>query len=98
MIRVRATEEFASWLAKLRDRQGRARIGDRLRRLEDGNFGDFKMLGDRVGELRLQFGPGYRLYFALQGTLVVIMLAGGDKDSQSRDIALAKMLAVRELD
>ncbi len=98
MIEIRETAEFAAWLSGLRDRAGRNRIVDRLLRLGEGNFGDAKPIGAGVSELRFRFGPGYRVYFTRReydGTLV-ILLAGGDKGSQKRDIALAKQLAERE--
>lgn len=87
------TELFADWLAELRDVSGRARIIKRLVRLSDGQFGDVKPVGDGVHELRMFFGPGYRVYFMQQGEVVILLLAGGDKDSQSRDIERAKQLA-----
>ncbi|WP_428247707.1 type II toxin-antitoxin system RelE/ParE family toxin [Ferrovibrio sp.] len=91
-IEVRLTETFEKWLADLRDRQARARIIARLARLQIGNFGDVKYF-DGIGELRIPYGPGYRLYFVRQGSVVVIMLCGGDKDSQVRDIERAKHMA-----
>ena len=87
------TAEFADWLENMRDRNGRARILKRIRRLEGGQFGDVKSVGDSVFELRMFFGPGYRAYFMLKGNVVILLLAGGDKDSQPRDIELAKWLA-----
>lgn len=92
MIEVRRTEEFDRWLRNLRDRQARARIAMRLRRVEEGNLGDAKFFAG-IGELRIRFGPGYRLYFVQRGMTVIILLCGGDKGSQSRDIDLAKALA-----
>jgi len=87
------TELFADWLADLRDTVGRSRIIKRLVRLSDGQLGDVKPVGDGVHELRMFFGPGYRVYFMQQGEVVILLLAGGDKDSQSRDIERAKELA-----
>jgi putative addiction module killer protein len=87
------TERFADWLTDLRDIAGRARIVKRLVRLADGQFGDAKPVGDGVHELRLFFGPGYRVYFVEEGGTVILLLAGGDKGSQSRDIERAKELA-----
>ena len=87
------TELFADWLADLCDTAARARIIKRLVRLSDGQFGDVKPVGDGVHELRMFFGPGYRVYFMQKGDLVILLLAGGDKDSQSRDIERAKELA-----
>jgi len=91
-IEVQLTETFEQWLSDLRDRQARARITARLARLQIGNFGDVKYF-DGIGELRIPYGPGYRLYFVRQGLVVVIMLCGGDKDSQARDIERAKLMA-----
>ena len=93
MIEVRLSEVFADWLDGLRDEQAVARIVLRIRRLEQGNPGDAKAVGDGVSELRVPYGPGYRLYFVRQGREVVILLCGGDKSTQRRDIALAKRLA-----
>lgn len=90
------SDDFASWLKKLRDREGRLRILKRLRRLSDGHFGDCQPVGEGVHELRMFFGPGYRVYFAQQDDTIILLLAGGDKDSQAGDIARAKALA-REL-
>ena len=87
------TEVFRDWLNGLRDRKARLRIDDRLRRLAAGNAGDTKSVGDGVQELRLHFGPGYRIYYMWQGDVLVILLTGGDKDTQPRDIAKAKQLA-----
>lgn len=92
MIEVRRTEIFAKWLKGLRDATARARILTRISRIESGNFGDAKFFGG-IGELRLDHGPGYRVYFVQRGAVVVILLCGGDKGSQERDIKLAKQLA-----
>lgn len=96
MIEVRSTSTFTDWLADLRDRQARARIVVRLERIEAGNFGDHKSVGEGVSELRLTYGPGYRIYLTRQGETVVILLCGGDKGSQAGDIREAKRL-VKEL-
>ena len=93
MLEVRQTQEYATWFAKLRDRQARARILARIRRLQLGNPGDAKPVGEGISELRITYGPGYRVYFAQRGTTLVVLLAGGDKRTQSRDIAKAKELA-----
>lgn len=90
---ITLTEQFAGWLRALRDLERRARILKRLRSLADGHFGDCKAVGEGVSELRMFFGPGYRAYFTMVGDTVVLLLVGGDKDSQSRDIALARKLA-----
>jgi putative addiction module killer protein len=93
MFEVRRTDAFIDWLKELRDVTARARIAKRIDRLAFGNFGDTKSVGDNVSELRLTFGPGYRVYYTLKAEVVVILLCGGDKDSQSRDIEKAKKLA-----
>ena len=93
MIEIRKTNVFARWLDGLRDMQARARILVRLERLASGNPGDVKPVGEGVSELRVNYGPGYRVYFKRQGLEVVILLAGGDKDSQTTDIKTALELA-----
>ena len=97
MIEVRQTKTFMEWRAGLRDNAARKRIGARIDRLSFGNFGDVKPVGEGVSELRLDFGPGYRIYFVQRGDVLVILLCGGDKSSQVRDIAKAKQMA-QELD
>ena len=82
---------FREWLHSLRDIQARARIRVRLNRVRLGNLGDCKAVGEGVLELKLDFGPGYRVYLGLAGDALVILLCGGDKQSQSRDIATAKV-------
>jgi putative addiction module killer protein len=96
MIEVRQTHEFFEWFKRLRDRQARARINTRIRRLSLGNPGDMKPVGEGVSELRIDYGPGYRVYFVQRGERLVILLAGGDKRTQNRDIKTALELA-REL-
>ena len=93
MIEVRQTEEYAEWFANLRDKQARARINVRIRRLSLGNPGDVKPVGEGVSELRIDYGPGYRVYFLQRGREVVILLAGGDKRTQQKDIETALELA-----
>ena len=93
MIEIRQTEVYANWFSKLRDRQARARIDVRIRRLSLGNPGDVKPVGEGVSELRIDYGPGYRVYFVQQGSTVAILLAGGDKRTQNRDIQIALELA-----
>lgn len=95
---IEQSERFADWLRGLRDRRARSRILERVRRLADGNPGDVKSVGDGVHELRLHFGPGYRVYFIYRNDVVVLLLAGGDKGSQERDVAAAKHLAELERD
>jgi putative addiction module killer protein len=93
MIEVRQTEVFSKWLRELRDRQARARIQTRIDRLQLGLAGDVKPVGEGVSELRIDYGPGYRVYFARRGQELVILLAGGDKRTQGRDIKTALELA-----
>lgn len=97
MIEVRQTREFALWRSGLRDSVTRKRIGARIDRLAFGHLGDVKAVGDGVSELRLDFGPGYRLYFVRRGDVLIVLLCGGDKATQARDIDRAKRLT-RELD
>jgi putative addiction module killer protein len=92
-VEVRQTERYAKWFASLRDRQARARIDARIRRLSLGNPGDARPVGEGVSELRIDYGPGYRVYFIRRGDKLVILLAGGDKRTQERDIKLAIELA-----
>ena len=96
MIEIRETETYSRWFERLRDRQAKARINIRIRRLSMGNPGEVKAVGEGVSELKLTYGPGYRVYFIQIGQEFVVLLAGGDKSSQSDDIELAKKLA-REL-
>jgi putative addiction module killer protein len=96
MIEIRKTAVFTKWIDNLRDIRGRARIQARIERLAAGHAGDVRPVGEGVSELRIDCGPGYRVYFARQGSSVIILLFGGDKSSQSRDIKRAVRLA-REL-
>jgi len=93
MLQVRKTETFAQWLDGLRDVRARARVQVRIERLAAGNAGDVEPVGEGVSELRIDYGPGYRVYFKRQGREVVILLAGGDKRTQSADIKTALRLA-----
>jgi putative addiction module killer protein len=93
MIEIRQTEVFANWLANLRDRKAKARVQVRIDRMETGNFGDVAPVGQGVSEMRIFYGPGYRVYFVQKGTVVIILLCGGDKIIQSHDINKAKELA-----
>jgi putative addiction module killer protein len=90
---VRQTEIFSNWLGRLADTRARAKIAARIDRLAHGNPGDVEPVGEGVSELRIHFGPGYRVYFATQRRTVVILLCGGDKSTQAKDIKLAKQLA-----
>jgi putative addiction module killer protein len=93
MIEVRKTGEFADWLAHLRDREAKGRITSRISRLEFGNPGDVRPVGSGVSEMRIDYGPGYRIYYAARGSTLVILLCGGDKKTQDADIKRAKALA-----
>lgn len=89
------TSAFANWFGSLRDRRVMARIAARIVRIEAGNMGDVRSLGDGVSEARIDTGPGYRLYFTRRGDQLIVLLVGGDKGSQTRDIARAKALAAQ---
>jgi len=93
VIEIRQTKEYEVWFEKLRDLQAKARILARIRRLSIGNFGDVKPVGEGVSELRITYGPSYRIYLKQQDDTLVILLVGGDKSSQKRDIERAKELA-----
>ncbi len=93
MLEVRRTAEFIKWLVNLRDVAARARIARRIDRIAAGHFGDTKPIGGGISELRFAFGPGYRIYYTRRGQVVVILLCGGDKGSQTRDIEHAKAMA-----
>jgi putative addiction module killer protein len=97
MLEVRQTNSYAEWFENLRDRAAKTRIDIRIRRLSIGNPGDSKPVGEGVSELRVDHGPGYRIYFIQKGSVYVVLLAGGDKSSQDKDIRNAKLLA-RELE
>ena len=96
MIEVRQTSHYAKWIDELHDRRAVSRINLRIRRLSLGNFGDVRSVGGGVSEMRIDYGPGYRVYFVRRSDIVVILLCGGDKSTQDRDIATAKSIA-REL-
>lgn len=93
MVEVRQTPEFEDWLSRLRDIRAKAEVARRVRRLALGNPGDVKPVGEGVSELRIPYGPGFRVYFVQRGAVLVILLCGGDKGSQDRDIRRAKALA-----
>jgi putative addiction module killer protein len=92
-LKIETTETFDSWLSALKDERGKAKIAARIDRLRHGNAGDVAPVGNGVSELRIHFGPGYRVYFQLHGNELVLLLAGGDKSTQRSDIAAAKRLA-----
>jgi putative addiction module killer protein len=92
-MEVRETDDYAKWFDGLKDRQARVRILERVRRITLGNLGDVKPVGQGVSELRIDYGPGYRVYFSQRGKVLVILLAGGDKRTQARDIRKACLLA-----
>lgn len=93
MLQIRKTDVYAAWIDGLHDLKGRARILVRIERLAAGNPGDVKPVGEGVSELRIDFGPGYRVYFTKRGRELVILLAGGDKSTQTTDIKTALRLA-----
>ncbi|WP_320195024.1 type II toxin-antitoxin system RelE/ParE family toxin [Agrobacterium rosae] len=93
MIELRQTIVFSRWESRLRDKRARTLIAARLMRLAAGLPGDVESVGEGVSELRIHHGPGYRVYFQQRGNLLIVLLCGGDKGSQSRDIAAAKKLA-----
>ena len=95
MIKIEVTDVFDKWLTGLRDLQAKERIFARIRRLQEGNPGDVKPVGKGVSEIRISYGPGYRLYFIQRGDTLIILLCGGDKSSQSKDIAKAIAMAKR---
>jgi putative addiction module killer protein len=93
MVEVRQTERFVRWLEDLRDLRGRAKVLARIERLIGGNPGDVRPVGSGVSELRINYGPGYRVYYVQRGTTLIILLAGGDKSSQVNDIDEALLSA-----
>ena len=93
MFTVERTEVFIDWLDSLDDRRAAARIAVRVQRMEEGKFGDVKPVGEGVSEMRIDYGPGYRAYFIKRERTVILLLCGGDKKTQARDIAKAKKLA-----
>ena len=97
MFTVRQTQEFQDWLDALKDHRAQVRIAARLRLAEAGNLGDWKPVGGEVSEMRVEFGPGYRLYFTRRGSILVVILAGGDKSTQARDIKRAQRI-LKELE
>lgn len=95
MFDVRQTTVFSAWLSKLRDDRAKAKIVARIDRLALGNLGDVKPVGQGVSELRIDYGPGYRVYFVRRAKVVIVLLCGGDKSSQARDIKAAMSLAAQ---
>ena len=93
MVEVFKSGTFDVWLSGLRDRVGKAKVLVRIDRLAAGNPGDVRPVGDGVSEMRINFGPGYRVYYTIKGPLVIVLLAGGDKSTQDADIARAKEIA-----
>jgi len=93
MVDLKQTEIFRKWWTKLRDERARALVAARLDRLAYGLTGDAEPVGDGINELRIHYGPGYRVYFKRRGTTIIVLLCGGDKGSQARDIKMAKRLA-----
>jgi len=93
MFEIRTTEGFAKWLDGLPDVRARARVLVRIKRLAEGNAGDVKPVGEGISELRIDYGPGYRVYFTKHGKTVIVLLAGGDKRTQDGDIKKALQLA-----
>ncbi len=92
MYSIIKTEYFEKWQASLKDTNAKARINVRIRRMETGMLGDIKPVGEGVSEARIHYGAGYRLYFCQRGDVVIVLLCGGDKSSQSKDIEIAKEL------
>ncbi len=93
MLDIRQTETFAKWRSKLKDDRARAAIALRITRLGFGHMGDIAPVGENVSELRIHYGPGYRIYFQRRGKTIVVLLCGGDKSTQTTDIRKAKLLA-----
>ncbi len=93
MIEILKSASFDRWLRRLRDPNARARIQARIRRLSLGNSGDAKPIGEGLSEMRIDYGPGYRVYYMQRGTMLIVLLCGGDKRTQQEDIARAKKIA-----
>jgi putative addiction module killer protein len=97
MYEIKSTKTFSSWLMKLKDMKGRIAVARRIERMEHGNFGDVKSISASISELRIQTGPGYRVYFTKRAEQIIILLVGGNKSSQSKDIEKAKKM-LKEMD
>lgn len=93
MKEIIRSETFSDWLSSLKDSRARSRVLARIDRMKEGNFGDSEPIGDGLSEARIHYGPGYRVYFMQQGDVIVVLLCGGDKSSQSKDIKQAKRIA-----
>jgi putative addiction module killer protein len=93
MITIRETENFKKWIRSLKDKITQSIITARIRRVSTGNFGDVGPVGDNISELRIDYGPGFRVYFTMKGQEIVFLLCGGDKSTQSRDVETAKQIA-----
>jgi putative addiction module killer protein len=93
MLTILRSDEFDDWLSGLKHVRGKARIAARILSAEQGNFGDSEPVGEGVSEMRIHFGPGYRVYYTRRGEVVYLLLLGGDKSSQKRDISRAKQMA-----
>ncbi len=94
VLEVRESETFSKWLRNLRDNRAKAKIAARVRRLAFGNPGDVRPVGEGISELRINYGPGYRVYFVQRGAVLIILLCGGDKSTQEKDIKIARRLAL----
>src|SRR5580704_14039114 len=95
MVEVLKTAAFSDWMIGLRDHRARAKIAARIDRLALGNPGDVEPVGEGISELRIHYGPGYRVYFTRRGKMLIMLLCGGDKNTQTRDIKAAKLLAAQ---
>jgi len=95
MVELKQTETFRKWRIRLKDQRARALIAARLDRLAFGNAGDVKPVGEGISELRIDYGPGYRIYFQKRGNSIVLLLCAGDKSTQAKDIQTAKLLAAK---
>jgi len=92
MYNIKETKHFSKWLEKLKDIQGKVAVFRRIKRMQEGNFGDHKSLGQNLSELRITIGAGYRVYYTQEGDEIIILLIGGDKSTQSKDIEKAKQI------
>lgn len=92
VFRIKKTEYFLKWYKQLKDYQIQKKIAFRITQTEQGNFGDFKFVGDGIFEMRIHYGPGYRLYYTKENDVIILLLAGGDKSTQEKDIKMAKEL------